>query len=117
MFVMTISPISNMKEYWREEDDGLSPVHSFRIKTGLSNGRIKCIRWDLATGVVGGGAKTFDAFRPIQTFFDDRVADCLCPGQRGSFCADRLSSCGRARIVFPAVGARNHHHDTSGSWS
>ncbi len=54
-----------MEEYWSEEDDGLSPAHSFRIKTGLSNGLIKCIRRDLATGVVGGGAKTFDALRPI----------------------------------------------------
>ena len=114
---MMISPISNMEEYWREEDNGLSPAHSFRIKTGLSNGRIRCIRRHLATGVIGVVAKTFDAFRPIQTFFDDRVADCFCPGQRGSFCADRLSSCGRARIVFPAVGARNHHHATSGSRS
>jgi hypothetical protein len=43
--------------------------------------------------------------------------DCFCTGQRGSFCADRLSSCGRARIVFPAVGARNHHRATSGSRS
>jgi hypothetical protein len=104
-----------MEEYWREEDDGLSHAHSFRIKTGLSNGRFKFIRRHLATGVVGGGAKTFDAFRPIQTFFNDQVADCFCPGQRESFCADRLSSCGRARIVFPAVGARSHHHDTPGS--
>ncbi len=39
MFAVTISPISNMEEYWREEDDGLSPAHSFRIKTGLRNGR------------------------------------------------------------------------------
>jgi hypothetical protein len=114
---MTISPIANVEEYWREEDDCLSPAHSIRIKTGLSNGRIKCIRRHLATGVVGVGAKTFDSFRPIQTFFDDRVADCFCPGQRGSFCADHLSSCGRARIVFRAVGARNHHHATSGSRS
>ena len=86
-----------MEEYWREEDDGLSPAHSFRINTWLSNGRIKFIRRHLATGVVGGGAKTFDAFRPIQTFFDDRVADCFCPGQR----ADHF-----ARIVYSAVGAR-----------
>ncbi len=46
MFVMTISPISNMEEYWREEDDGLSPAHSFRIKTGLSNGNGKsALKW------------------------------------------------------------------------
>ncbi len=51
MFAMTISPISNMEEYWREEDDGLSPAHSFCFKTGLSNRRIKFIRQHLATGV------------------------------------------------------------------
>ena len=96
MFVMTISSIANLEEYWREEDDCLSPAHSFRIKTGLSNGRIKCIRRDLATGVVGGGAKTFDAFRPIQTFFDDELLIAFVQVSADHF----------ARIVYPAVGAR-----------
>jgi hypothetical protein len=35
MFTKTLSPISNIKEYWREEDNGLIPAHSFGIKTGL----------------------------------------------------------------------------------
>ncbi len=77
----------------------------------------KFIRRHSATGAIEGGAKAFDAFRPVQTYFHDRVADCFCPGQRRSFCADSLSSCRRARIVFPAFGARRHHHATSGSRS
>jgi hypothetical protein len=80
MFAMTLSPIFNIKEYWREENEGFIPAHSFGIKSGLSKERFKFIRKHLATGAIGGGAKTFDAFRPIQTFFNDRVADCLCPG-------------------------------------
>jgi hypothetical protein len=80
MFDMTLSPIANIKEYWRQEDDAFIPAHSFGIKSGLSKGRLKFNRKHFATGEVRGGAKTFDAFRPIQTFFNDRVADCFCPG-------------------------------------
>ena len=54
MFAMTLSPISNMEEDRREEDDGLIPAHSFGIKSGLSKGRFKFIRNHFATGAVGG---------------------------------------------------------------
>ena len=71
MFAMTLFPISNIEEDWREEDDGLIPAHSISIKSGLSKGRFKFIRQHFATGVVGGRAKTFDSFRPIHTFFNN----------------------------------------------
>ncbi len=68
MLAVTLSPISNIEEDWGEEDDGLIPAHSISIKSGLSKGRFKFIRYHFATGAVEGGAKTFDAFQPIQTF-------------------------------------------------
>jgi hypothetical protein len=71
MFAMTLSPIFNIEDYWRDEDDGFIPAHSFGIKSGLSKGRFKFIRQHFVTGVVGGRAKTFDAFRPIRTFFNN----------------------------------------------
>jgi hypothetical protein len=80
MFAMTLSPISVIKEYWKEEDDGFIPAHAFGIKTGLAQRRFKFIRKHFATGAVGAGAKTFDAFRPIQTFFNNRISDCFSPG-------------------------------------
>ncbi len=54
MFAMTLSPISNIEEDWREEDDGLIPAHSFGIQSRLSKGRFKLIRHHFATGAVGG---------------------------------------------------------------
>ncbi len=76
MFAMTVSPISNIEEYWREEDDGLIHAHSFDIKTRLSKGRFNFFRKHFATGAVGAGAKTFDAFRPIQTIRHHRCILC-----------------------------------------
>jgi hypothetical protein len=67
-------------------------VYSISIKSGLSKGRFKFIRSHFATGAVGGGGKTFDGFRPIQTFINDLVADGFYPGQRGLLCADHFSS-------------------------
>ena len=81
MYGMTLSPISNIEDFWMEEDDGLIPAHQFGIKTGLSKGRFKFIRQHFASGPVGAGIKTFDAFRPIQTFFNARVADSFSPGE------------------------------------
>jgi hypothetical protein len=81
MFAMTLSPIAKIDDYWKEADDGFIPAHSYGLKSGLSKGRFKFIRMHFATGAVGGGNKTFDAFGPIQTFFNDRIADCFCPGQ------------------------------------
>ncbi len=75
MLAMTLSLISNIKEYWREEDKGLIHAHSFGIKTGLSKGIFIFIRKHFATGAVGAGAKTFDAFLPIQTFFKNKISD------------------------------------------
>jgi hypothetical protein len=81
MFAMTLSPISIIEDYWKDKDDGFIPSHSFGIKTGLGQRRFKFIRKHFAMGAVGSGSKTFDAFRPIQTFFNDRTADCFTPGQ------------------------------------
>jgi hypothetical protein len=78
MITMTLSPIPNMDDLWR---DGFIPAHRFRVKSGLGKERFKFIRQNFATGPVGAGAKTFDSFRPIQTFFNDRVADVFVPGQ------------------------------------
>ncbi len=39
MFDMTLFPISNIEEDWREEDDGLIPAHSFGFQSGLSKWR------------------------------------------------------------------------------
>jgi hypothetical protein len=62
----------------------------------------------------GGGGKAFYGLQPIQIFLIDRVADCFYPGQRRLLCADHFSCRLRARIVFPAVDVRRHHHATSG---
>jgi hypothetical protein len=70
MFAMTLSPISNIEDYWIEQDIGFIPAHSFGIKTCLSKKRFKFIRKPFTTGAVGSGSKTFDAFQPIQTFFN-----------------------------------------------
>ena len=80
MIARTLSLIPNIYDLWRDEDDGFIPAYRFGIKSGLSKGRFKAIRHYFATGPVGVGAKTFDAFRPIQTFFIDRVADVFSPG-------------------------------------
>jgi hypothetical protein len=96
MFAMTLSPIANINEDWTEEDDGFIPTHSISIKSELSKGRFKFIHNHFATGAVGGGGKTFDGFRPIQTFLTDRVVDCFYPGQRGLLCADRFKLTARA---------------------
>ncbi len=87
-----------MEEYWREEDDGLSPAQSFRIKTvtGLSNRRIKFIRQHLATGVVGVEPRLLmpsDQFRHF-SMTELRIASV------------QVSADHFARIVYPAVGAR-----------
>ncbi len=52
LIARTLSPIPNIDDLWRDEDDGFIPAHH-------------CF----ATGPVGTGAMTFHAFRPIPTFF------------------------------------------------
>ena len=74
MYAMTLSPIQNIKDFWNEENDGFIPAHRFGIMSGLSKTRFKFIRQHFATGLVGSENKTFDEFRPIQTFFNERVA-------------------------------------------
>jgi hypothetical protein len=93
------------------------PEHSISIKFGLCNGTFKFNHNHFATGVVGGGDKTFHNSQPMDTFLNERVADCLYPGQRGLLYADHFFSRRRARIGFPAVDARRPHHATSVSWS
>ena len=80
MYAMTLSPIHNIEDFWNEEGDGFIPAHRFGIISGLSKTRFKFIREHFATGPVGSGNKTFDEFRPIQTFFNERVADRVFPG-------------------------------------
>ena len=80
MFVMTLSPAPSIEDFWMEEDDGLIPAYRFGVKTGLSKRRFKFIRQHFATSPVGSETKTFDAFRPIQSYFNDRVRDDFVPG-------------------------------------
>ena len=80
MFAMTISPVSNISDLWKEQEDGFRMAHCFGMKTGLGHARFKFIRKHFATGPIGAGSKTFDEFRPIQQFFNDRVADYFHPG-------------------------------------
>jgi hypothetical protein len=72
MLAMTLCPIANIDNLWKDEDDGFIPALRFGAKTGLSKGRFKAIRYHFATGQVGAGSKTFDAFRPIQDCFNNR---------------------------------------------
>jgi hypothetical protein len=60
----------------------LSPRIQSAPNQGSAREGSKFIRNRFATGAVGGGGKIFDGFRPIQTFLNDRVADCFYPGQR-----------------------------------
>ena len=71
MLAMTLCPIANIDNLWKDEDDGFIPALRFGAKTGLSKGRFKAIRNHFATGPVGAGSKTFDAFRPIQDCFNN----------------------------------------------
>ena len=80
MLAMTLCPIANIDNLWKDEDDGFIPALRFGAKTGLSKGRFKAIRYHFATGPVGAGSKTFDAFRPIQDCFNNRVAHVFSPG-------------------------------------
>ena len=96
MFVMTISPIANMEEYWREEDDGLSPAHSFRIKTGLRNGRIKSF--------VGAWRQVWSGLEPRLLMPSDQFRHFSMTDLRKAFV--QVSADHFARIVYPAVGAR-----------
>ncbi len=57
------------------------PAHSISIKSGLCDGTFKFNHNHFATGAVGDGGKTLYNSRPIQTFLNDRVADCLYPGR------------------------------------
>ena len=83
MIAMTLTSIPKISDLWMEEDVGFIPAHRYGAKSGLSKGRFEFIRQHFATGAVGGGAKTFDAFRPIQDFFNETVADVFVPGQHG----------------------------------
>jgi hypothetical protein len=70
MFAMTVTPLCNIMEYWREEDDGLVLASRFRTKLHMSQNRFKFIRQNFNTGDSGRGSKSFDAIRPIQDMFN-----------------------------------------------
>ncbi len=69
MFAMTISPISSIEDFWKEEYDVLMTDHNFGSKFNLGRTRFKCIRKHFRTGAAPAEAKTFDGFRPIRNFF------------------------------------------------
>jgi hypothetical protein len=82
MFAMTISPIPNIQEYWRQDDDGIILANRFGEKLHMSKNRFEFIRQNFTTGAAPDGAKTFDAIRPIQTFFNERAQAVVRPSHK-----------------------------------
>jgi hypothetical protein len=73
MFAMTVTPLCNIMDYWKEEDDGLLLASRCRQKLFMSQNRFKFIRQHFNTGAPGRGSKSFDAIRPIQDMFNSRA--------------------------------------------
>jgi hypothetical protein len=72
-FAMTVTPLCNIMDYWKEEDDGLMLASRFQTKLNMSVNRFKFIRQHFNTGDAGRGSKSFDAIRPIQDMFNSRA--------------------------------------------
>ena len=75
MFAMTVTPLCNINDYWKEDDQGLMLASRFRSKLCMSKNRFKFIRQHFNTGDPGRGAKSFDAIRPIQDIFNERAQE------------------------------------------
>jgi hypothetical protein len=54
-FAMTVTPLCNIMDYWKEEDDGLMRASRFRTKLNMSVNRFKFIRQHFNTGDAGRG--------------------------------------------------------------
>ena len=52
MFAMTISPVPNLVDFWKEEDDGLMTVQRFGAKLNMGKTRFKFIRKHFKTGAI-----------------------------------------------------------------
>lgn len=74
MFAMTVCPMSNIKDYWMTEDDGLMLASRFHEKLHMSYNRFKMIRKHWAMAAAPRGAKTFDAIRPLFDMFNAQTA-------------------------------------------
>ena len=53
MFAMTVTPMCNIMDYWKEEDEGLMLASRFRQKLFMSQNRFKFIRQHFNTGDSG----------------------------------------------------------------
>jgi hypothetical protein len=82
MFAMTVTPLCNIMDYWKEEDDGLMLASRFRTKLCMSANRFKFIRQHFNTGDTGRESKSFDAIRPIQEMFNSRALQIFRCGHR-----------------------------------
>jgi hypothetical protein len=82
MFAMTVTPLCNIMDYWKEEEDGLMLASRFRTKLYMSANRFKFIRQHFNTGDTGRGSKSFDAIRPIQDMFNSRALEIFRCGHR-----------------------------------
>jgi len=74
MFAMTICPMSNGKDYWNTEDDGLKVAPRFFEKLHMSQSRFSVIRKNWAIAPVQRGSKTFDSIRPLFDMFNEQAA-------------------------------------------
>jgi hypothetical protein len=81
-FAMTVTPLCNIMDYWKEEDDGLMLASRFQTKLNMSVNRFKFIRQHFNTGDAGRGSKSFDAIRPIQDMFNSRALQIFKCGHR-----------------------------------
>ncbi len=57
-------------------------AHRFGSKLNMGKSRFKFIRQHFKTGAAPAGAQTFDTFRPIQDFFNQRVQNVLQPSHQ-----------------------------------
>ena len=76
MFAMTVSPCSNIKDYWSTESDGIRPAFQFESILSMSYSRYSQIRMMFSFGPNVVIIRTFDNFRYIQNERMHTVFEC-----------------------------------------
>jgi hypothetical protein len=79
MYAMTIQPVDNIMDYWREDEEGFLLAPKFSVKTGMSCFRFKFIRQHFALGDQMPSAtvrvSTFDNVRPLFEIFNSHMKE------------------------------------------
>ncbi len=73
MYAMTVTPRTNIQDYWSVEADGLRPASNFESFLRMSYSRFCQIRKMFAIGQNIITKNKFDNFRHIQDMFNERM--------------------------------------------